>query len=168
MTISKPEVTFYLDPVVHEQLKDDKEYFKINELGTSYIKRILVNYFPIYQKQLYDLSKLIKKSFTKQMDQELLNTEACENIAFDVIKYLDERNLETPSKKKKKDKIHFRINRYEYDLEQILSLCPSGTTKSEFIAYILLSYLNLPVEQREEIIFKKEKERERKYGSRID
>lgn len=103
MTISKPEVTFYLDPVVHEQLKDDKEYFKINELGTSYIKRIIVNYFPIYQKQLYDLSKLIKKSFTKQMDQELLNTEACENIAFDVIKYLDERNLETPSKKKKKE-----------------------------------------------------------------
>ena len=79
------------------------------------------------------------------------------------MKYLDERNVGTPSKKKKKDKIHFRINRYEHDLDMIVCFCPSGTTKSEFIAYIICSYLSIPEDVRNEIVFKKEIENEKKY-----
>lgn len=162
-TVSNPEVTFYLDPAIHEKVISDMKLFQITTTESDFIKRIIVNYFPIYQKQMYDLSKLIEKSFTKQMNQELLNTEACGNIAWDVMKYLDERNAGTPSKKKKKDKIHFRINRYEHDLDMIVCFCPSGTTKSEFIAYIICSYLSIPENVRNEIVFKKEIENEKKY-----
>lgn len=150
------DVTLYLDSVAHEKLKKDQKLFHIGRAESILIKRIIVNYYPKYNQEMKELNNKIKNSIASQIDPNLISEEAYANIAWNITKYLGERTIKKSVSTDKKDKLHFRINKRENDLDQILMLCPTDATKSEFIANIIYSYLDKPQYEREYIVFKEE------------
>lgn len=160
--MENPDVTFYLNSIAHDGLKKDQILFHIGKNESTLIKRIIVNYYPKYNKEMSKLNNKIKESIASQIDSQLISEEAYVNVAWKITKYLCESTIDksvSQNKKNLKVKLHFRINKKENDLDQILMLCPSDASKSEFIANIIYSYLNKPQYERERIVFKEELDR---------
>lgn len=148
------EVTFYLDPVAHKNLQKDRKLFQMSPKESILIKRIIVNHYPKYNQETKELHDRIKDSFKDQVSQPLI-----EDAVWQITKYISENSIDksiSTKKKRIKDKIHFRVNNNENQLECVLDACPANVSRSEFIANIIYSYLDNPQYERERIVFKEE------------
>lgn len=148
------EVTFYLDPVAHKNLQKDRKLFHMSPKETILIKRIIVNHYPKHNQETKELHDRIKDSFKDQASQPLI-----EDAVWQITKYISENSIDksiSTKEKRIKDKIHFRVNNNENQLECVLDACPVNVSRSEFIANIIYSYLNNPQYERERIVFKEE------------
>ena len=150
------EITFYLDSIAHAKIKNDQESFHMSPTESILIKRIIVNYYPKCNEETKKLYDKIKSLMTVKMNQTFIG-----KMSWHITQYMAEKSINKSVVKKnkhKKDKLHFRINNNELELELILSRCPTDASRSEFIASIIYSYLDNPQYVRERIVFKNELE----------
>lgn len=150
------EITFYLDSIAHAKIKNDQESFHMSPTESILIKRIIVNYYPKCNEEMKKLYDKIKSLMTVKMNQTFIG-----KMSWHITQYMAEKSINKSVVKKnkhKKDKLHFRINNNELELELILSRCPTDASRSEFIASIIYSYLDNPQYVRERIVFKNELE----------
>ena len=130
------EITFYLDSIAHAKIKNDQESFHMSPTESILIKRIIVNYYPKCNEEMKKLYDKIKSLMTVKMNQTFIG-----KMSWHITQYMAEKSINKSVVKKnkhKKDKLHFRINNNELELELILSRCPTDASRSEFIDYSLV------------------------------
>lgn len=113
------EITFYLDSIAHAKIKNDQESFHMSPTESILIKRIIVNYYPKCNEEMKKLYDKIKSLMTVKMNQTFIG-----KMSWHITQYMAEKSINKSVVKKnkhKKDKLHFRINNNELELELILS-----------------------------------------------
>ena len=149
-------VTYYLDPTANDRLQEDMSLFHIDLNESTFIKKLIINYFPEYNKKQNVLKDKIKELISYHLDENITDDKGTD-IAWNITKYLDDLTIASESKtlgNKRKVKKHIRKNKNDDQLLFILESCPKDATLSEFIANIIYSYLDKPQHEREKIIFK--------------
>ena len=150
------EITLYLDSNIHLKLKEELKIFRLGNVESSLIKRIVVNYYPKYNEEKSKLEGTIVDAIKGENISCNLSEDEYQNISWKIIKHLGEASISNTSpsnKTKKKDKIHLRINKNDDYFEHVLESCQFGISLSDFIANIIYSYFQEPRHQREKIIF---------------
>lgn len=145
-------LTLYINQKIANQLNSDKIHFHNNGSKSEFIKKIIVNYHPEYNKEKINLRNKIQESINSEAKSKNIKSIDSSNIAWNITKYLEESSLDKNFKKK--IKIHLRINSKDDAFELILNSKPKNASMSGFLENILYSYLEKPLYEREKIIFK--------------
>lgn len=151
----KSTITIYLNEKAYEAILHEQKIFNTGNAISPLIKRIIINYYTKYEKNISELKDTIKNAIIIETNNQRFNNEQYLNIAWKITKYLSEESMITPNKKRtKKRKINIRINKNDFDFENITSNNPPESDCSDFLCNIVYAYLKEPQYERERILYK--------------
>ncbi len=141
------KITVYVNADTYSSLHKDCEDFESSNLN-DFINRLIGNYIEDYYELIDDLSKEIKESLEKYVNEDDLDS-ICRSIAF-------KKGSAVGSKGKTEKKINFRLQKKTFiKAVEILYNAPESLDLSSFFRNMFLSYLSLPIYKRERIIYRR-------------
>lgn len=141
------KITVYVNTDTYDSLHKDCKDFEVSNMN-DFINRLIGNYIEDYYALIDELSKEIKDSLEKYVDEDNLDS-ICRSIAF-------KKGSAVGSKGKTERKINFRLQKKTFNkaVENIYAASES-LDLSSFFRNMFLSYLSLPIYKREQIIYRR-------------
>lgn len=147
--------TLHLPIEISKRIEQDRISFLPSSSKSSFVVNIITNYYDLYDAKYQDLTSILKVAIKKEIGSKSLDDYSYENVIWTIYEHMEQRQLSTNKKTGKKDRINIRLNsKNNESLVFILEKTPSGANHSSYLTSILISYLELPKQEREKIIFK--------------
>ncbi|MBQ0066052.1 MAG: WYL domain-containing protein [Firmicutes bacterium] len=147
-------ITLNLDKNTNERISEDLMAFMPHSKKSSFISHVIIHYFDDYIQKYDTLKDVILNAIKKEDANYPLDRIQMENVVWTIMEHIERNKYSVQKKEKKEVKINIRIGKANgEDLENIIEHTPPGSDVSSFLRSILISYLSLPKNEREKIVY---------------